>query len=150
MVNPFLEINLRPDADDLKRFGRTVAIGMLILSVIFLLANIFLFNLTMPKALLSPSIMALAGIIVLIMAYFLRLLALPVYYIWFIAGASIGIVVSNVLLAVFFYLVFTPLSLLSRLIIGRDPLKLRRNERLLSNWGESSANKPPERYFKQY
>jgi len=150
MINPFSEINWHPDAEDLRKFGRTVGAGMLVMSAVFLLVNMFHFKSAIPGVLLIPSLIAVAGMAVLVMAYFIRSLALPVYYIWFIAGASIGIVVSNLMLAVFFYLIFTPYSLLLRIATGRDPLKLRRDGKMISNWERSSANKPPRRYFKQY
>lgn len=149
MINPFSEINWKPGKTELRKFGKTVLIGLLIIAALFLLMNLFKFRQPLPKATFSPLILIGAGLTIFLLSYFARPLAMPIYYIWFIAGASIGIVVSNVLLAAFYYLIFTPIALLLK-SRGRDILKIRKNPLQESYWIRIESRKDQRRYFKQY
>lgn len=150
MINPFTEINWIPGANDLKKFGRTVLIGLLVISAALFIANAFILKYPVFKSAYLPLILSASGGAVFIVSYFVKPLALPVYYIWFVAGASMGIVVSNLLLSLFFYFVLTPTGLALKYITGRNPLNLRQIKNQKSNWDNYSANKPLARYFKQY
>ena len=150
MINPFTEINWKPDAKDLRKFGKTVLGGFLIISAVFFLMNIFVFKYSVSKAAYLPLILSASGIAVWFISYFIKPIALPVYYVWFIAGASIGIVITNLLLSLFFYFVFTPVGLALKYFTGRDPLNLKQIKILKSNWKTYAANKSIRRYFKQY
>jgi hypothetical protein len=150
MINPFTEINWNPDTNDLRKFGRTVLIGFLIISAAFLLAGIFIFKYQTNDAVYVPLILSGSGVLICFFSYFIKPISLPVYYIWFIAGASMGIVITNLLLSLFFYFVFTPVGLALKYLTGRDPLNLKKIKDQQSNWNNYNANKPIERYFKQY
>jgi hypothetical protein len=150
MINPFTEINWKPQAGDLRKFGITVLSGFLVISAVLLLVNILVFKYPAAKAAHVPLILSASGIAVCFASYFIKPLSLPLYYVWFIAGASFGIVISNLLLALFFYLVFTPVGLVLRCLTGRDPLNLRPMKNQKSNWHDYGAKKPPVRYFKQF
>ena len=60
----------------------------------------------------------------------------------------IGLVLSTIVLAAMFYLVFTPLGVLMRLA-GRDPLHLRARE-AASNWTPYKQKDDPQDAFRQY
>ncbi len=150
MINPFTEINWKPGTNDLRKFGRTVICGFLIISAVFLIANILVFKYPLAKAAYVPLILSVSGIAVCFISYFIKALALPVYYAWFIIGASVGIVVSNVLLSLFYYFIFTPVGLSIKYLTGRDPLNLKGLKNQKSNWNDHNANRPLMRYFKQY
>jgi hypothetical protein len=150
MINPFSEINWKPGSIELQKFGRTVLIGLLIIAALFLLVNILKLKLPFSKAMVVPLIIAVTGAAVFLLSYCLKPIALPVYYIWFIIGASIGIVVSNILMTLFYYLLFTPLALTLKLLSRRDPLNLKKNSRLNSYWSQHEKSKDQLRYFKQY
>ncbi len=73
----------------------------------------------------------------------------PLYLGWLYAAFPIGWVVTHLLLAIVFYLVFTPIGLIMRLC-GRDPMQRRFNAEAASYW---TARKPigdSERYFRQF
>jgi hypothetical protein len=59
----------------------------------------------------------------------------------------IGWVVSNLLVAVFYFLLITPLAILFRLF-GRDPLALRARK-APTQWHARSANVDPRSYYRQ-
>lgn len=71
----------------------------------------------------------------------------PVFVLASALTAPIGWIMSNVLAAVFFFLVLTPLGLVFRLF-GRDPLALRARG-AGSYWRKHAANADPRSYYRQ-
>jgi len=63
----------------------------------------------------------------------LRPLARWIAFVWYKAGDLLGALVSNVTLALVFFLLLVPVALLYRLF-HRDPLRLRKSEG--SNWAD--------------
>jgi len=72
----------------------------------------------------------------------------PVYVGWMVLAFPIGWVVSRVVLAALFYVVFVPLGLVFR-VAGRDPLQ-RRRRAVETYWAEKPAVNDARRYFKQF
>jgi len=70
-----------------------------------------------------------------------------VYTGWMIAAFPIGWTVSRLMLAVLFYLVFTPVALVFRLM-GRDALQLKRRQ-TGSYWTARPAAGNVKEYFRQ-
>jgi hypothetical protein len=66
-----------------------------------------------------------------------------------IIGMPVGLVVSFILLAAFYFLLLTPLALFFRLI-GRDPLCRRFDGAVTSYWVPHRPNDNAERYFHQF
>ena len=60
----------------------------------------------------------------------------PLYRIWMVIGGFLGFVNSHLLLALVFYLVFTPIGLVMRLL-GRDPI----------DWRFDARSKAPDSYW---
>ncbi len=147
MINPFKEINWRPDEAETRKFGLTVLVGFAVISVLIVLGS----HAGMEKfsnALDISTYLLSAGIIIFAVSYLAPAAARPLYLIWFFVAACIGIVVSNLILMLFFYLVFTPIALLMRLF-GRDPLKLKKSPDL-SNWDSCKRKTDLKRYYRQY
>jgi Saxitoxin biosynthesis operon protein SxtJ len=68
---------------------------------------------------------------------------------WMVLAFPIGWTVSQVLLAVLFYGLFTPIGLIFKLI-GRDPLHRARRPDLKSYWTAKPTPVDLRRYFKQF
>ncbi len=66
-----------------------------------------------------------------------------------LVGMPIGLVVSLILLAAFYFLLLTPLALVFRLI-GRDSLHRRFEANVTSYWVPHQAGEDTERYFHQF
>jgi hypothetical protein len=60
----------------------------------------------------------------------------------------IGIVMTRVVLAVAYYLLFTPLALVFR-VIGRDALSLKRRTDARTYWAPRTGTQEPRRYLRQ-
>ena len=61
----------------------------------------------------------------------------------------IGFVVSQLALAITYYLVFAPIALVFRLM-GRDALHRKLDQRATTYWEPYNPNRGPARYFKQF
>lgn len=73
----------------------------------------------------------------------------PIYVGWLIAAFPIGWIASHVVLAAVFYLVVTPLGLVSRMA-GRDRLSLRPRAGEDTNWSPLDEAIDVHRYFRQF
>lgn len=147
MINPFKEINWRPDKAEIKKFGLTAFVGFVLISIIIMLGEHFGIK-KFSNALHLSIYLLLAGIIIFVLSYLAAPAARPVYLLWFFVAACIGIVVSNLILIFFYYLIFSPLGLLMRLS-GRDPLKLKKASQI-SNWDDRKRKIDLKRYYRQY
>lgn len=72
-----------------------------------------------------------------------------VYTGWMIVAFPIGWTISHLVLAVMFYAVFTPIALLFR-AIGRDELRLRRDQARASYWVPKPGPASVREYFRQF
>jgi hypothetical protein len=72
-----------------------------------------------------------------------------IYVGWMILAFPIGWTVSQVMLAVIFFGLFTPIGFLFRLL-GRDPLHRTRRPELESYWEPKPTPTDLRRYFKQF
>ncbi len=72
-----------------------------------------------------------------------------VYLGMIMATYPIGFVVSHILLAVVYYVVFTGVAVLLRLL-GRDPMNRKLEPSAPTYWLDREATADTERYFRQY
>jgi hypothetical protein len=88
---------------------------------------------------------AVVGVAGLLSPGFIRV----VYVVWMAAVFPIGFVVSNVVLAIVFYGVVSPIGLLAKLT-GRNALQLGFDRDARTYWNTRQQIKDPRRYFRQY
>lgn len=148
MINPFLEINWRPEKKDLKRFGKTMITGFTVISIIFFIMNICR-DIPMEQAYVVPTWIFGAGVVIYLITLTVPKASLPIYFVWFALSACIGIVIANVILLFFFYCIFSVFAVIFRLISGRDPLTLKKQDKE-SYWVEYTHKSDVRRYFRQY
>jgi hypothetical protein len=72
----------------------------------------------------------------------------PLYFAWMRLVSPIGWVVSNVALALVYFLIVTPLGLAMR-TMRRDPLRLRRRPHASTHWVARAQSDDPARYLRQ-
>jgi hypothetical protein len=146
MVNPFKEVNWKPDNTAKRKFAVSLIIGFPCIALFFFLVGGLMHKGWNPAILYQVGgIGALAGVTF----YVIPVLAGPVYLIWYAVACSIGLVVSNVLLVGMFYLVLTPIGLLLR-VLGRDPMQKQPDKGAKSYWQPAEQTKDPRRYYRQY
>ena len=73
----------------------------------------------------------------------------PIYVAWMGASFPIGWVVSHVLLGLTFFVLFTIVGGIFR-VIGRDPLGLKFDRAATTYWVRRSPRTDPRRYFRQF
>jgi hypothetical protein len=75
----------------------------------------------------------------------------PIYIAWMALALTLGLVVSTVILTLFFFLVITPIGWAARLL-GKDFLRLKLEPQAPTYWlpREGPAAKSPADYEKQY
>src|SRR5262245_14682647 len=73
----------------------------------------------------------------------------PLFVGWMMAVFPIGWVVSRIVLGTIFYLVFTPISLIFR-IIGRDALALKPGSTNSSYWRSRPGSNDQKQYLRQF
>jgi hypothetical protein len=147
MINPFKEINWKPDRAELRKFGWSLMTGFPIIALIFFTATSI-----MTQALPSPNFFLLLGGIgaaVGLVSLLVPALAKPFYTVWYGFAGCIGIVMTNLLFMLIFYGLFTSFGLFMRLI-RRDALGLKRKGDVTSYWKDAPPEKPAIHYFRQY
>ncbi len=92
------------------------------------------------------SLVAVAAAFVLLGFVAPKVLA-PLNWLWFQLGQLLGKIVSPLVLGAIFFLMLTPVSLLTRLF-GRDELRLKRKASQTSYWLERAPPGPEPESFK--
>lgn len=73
----------------------------------------------------------------------------PIYVGWMAIGFPIGFVVSHILFGVVYFVLFTAIALLFRLI-GRDALQRKFDKEAQTYWIKRAATPSPKDYFNQF
>ena len=90
------------------------------------------------------------GVLLIVFGFLFPKILKHVYIAWMSAAIVIGFVVSNVILTVFFFLVITPIGLITRLL-GKDFLALKIDREASTYWiPREGATKTPAEYERQF
>ena len=136
---PIIEINKNPSPRDLNVFG-----------LLFLLfAGVIGAGLYWRSGAHEAARTAwIAGALLTALYFAIPPLRRPFYLGWLYVTFPIGFVLSHVILGAVFYLVFTPIGLVMRLL-GKDPLHRRLDRAAATYWVEHDPHSDPKRYFRQ-
>lgn len=135
-----VDINWNPNRRELRWFG-----GLLIVfcGVVAWVVSRGRDDSTLPIAIAATG--AVAGVTGLLRPELIRY----VYVAWMVAVSPIAFVVSNLIVAVVFYLVVTPIGFAMK-FAGRDAMRLEPRRDADSHWVEKKMPKDARRYFRQY
>ncbi len=133
-------LNLKPDDKTLKEFAE---FGMFILGLVA--APWFLYRGHVTTAIVFWIVAIVLRVLAFVNPQWVRspFIALSVVT-W-----PIGFVISHVALAIVYYLVFTPMALLFRLL-GRDALKRKLDRQAPTYWQAYNPDRGTARYLKQF
>ena len=148
MINPFDDVNWRPDEEELRSFGRSMLLGFSGLSLLVLVLN--LSRLPLDESVAIPAVFFLIGVFFFLVSKLGAPVALPFYWVWYALAGAIGIVVANFLLLLFFYVFFTGFAVVFRIASGRDPLSLKKDSNVRTWWRNRAGKRNLKSYFKQY
>ena len=136
-----VEINWHPSRKELRCFATVFLIAAVVVSL--------LLHVLKGLDIRWVAIISVVGIIVFL-GSFVSLKAARMVYLGLVLGAlPIGWVVSVLLLAIFYFGLISPLSIVFRLI-GRDVLGRKFDRNVGSYWIAHRAPEDPERYFHQF
>jgi hypothetical protein len=134
-------INWNPEKKQLRTFG---TIALLAAACLFLL-----FYLLKGLAIQKSVIIFAVGLVIFIISRTSLKFTKMIYLGLTLVTLPIGLAVSFIVLALFYFLLLTPLGLIFRLI-GRDSLGLKFNLAANSYWKKCSGSGSIERYFRQF
>lgn len=134
-------INRHPTQKDLRSFGW---ITLVMLTIIALLLH-WLKGLIWQWVLLISA----AGLLVFILSLISTKLVKPIYVSLQLITFPIGLVISFVIMAAFYYLILTPVGLFFKLI-GRDLLNRKFDRQTKTYWVRYNPPDSVRRYFKQF
>ena len=90
------------------------------------------------------------GVLLIVSGFLFPKILKYVYIAWMSVAIVLGFVVSNVILTVFFFLVITPIGLITRLL-GKDFLALKIDREASTYWiPREGATKTPAEYERQF
>ena len=123
----------------LKRFGITIFICLFLIGAILMLRHRPAFKVLWP-----------AGLLFLVLAYAFPSILKPIYQIWMILAFCLGWINTRLILGIIFYLVITPIGLISK-VFRKDFLDLKWRENKVSYWRKKEPKMfTPESYEKTF
>ena len=131
--------NIKSKKSDLRNFGITVGIILLIISG-------FLFW----KEKESFQILLFFGITLFILGIAIPFILKPIYWVWMIFATILGWIMTRVILSLLFYIIVTPIGLIPR-FFGKQFLELRWDKSKESYWNfRTNEHLKKENYEKQF
>jgi hypothetical protein len=135
----FQHVKWRPDARELRRFAIAMLIGFFVLGALSAWRG---------RAIGTGPIVLWSIGATLAVAAFVPKLGRIAYLAVYLPTSIIGYVVSNVMLALMFFLVITPLGFILKLM-GKDLLQQRREKRT-TQWTPVKESKNEDSYYRQF
>lgn len=129
---------IRTTRKNLRSFGITLAIVLLLLSVYFLWKDVSAYRYLVP----------IAGVLI-VTGWLIPVILKPIYRLWMTIAVIIGFVITRVILGLLYYFVFTPIGLISRLS-GREFLGLEWDATRPTYWNHRKEQRSKEDYLKQF
>jgi hypothetical protein len=145
-MNPFREVNWRPNLAARRQFARSLVIGFPCVALLMLVAHRVqggAWSLGFPLAL------AAGGVAAGLVLWALPQIALPFYVVWYGAACCIGLVVGNVVLAAVYLLMFAPFGW-ARRALGRGEFSKGFDRTATTYWRDAELPEDAARYYRQY
>lgn len=148
MLNPFAEINWKPTVNERRKFAASLVFGLPCVALVLLLAG-WLVKGHWQANLQVALWLAGGGVALGCVLWTAPQIAWPFYAVWHFVSCCMGLVVGNLLLAGFFYLILTPVGLAKR-SLTKPAITKRFNRQATTYWKGAGPSPEPEQYFKQF
>jgi len=130
---------IKSEKDDLRKFGITVGIILMIIAG-------FLFW----KEKDASQIFLTIGTLLFFLGIAIPFILKPIYWVWMIFAIILGWIMTRIILGLLFYIVFTPIGLISRLL-GKQFIELQWNKTSSTYWNYRSRDAfEKQKYEKQF
>ena len=131
--------NIKSEKSDLRKFGITIGVILLIIAVFLFWKENELYK-----------IFLVVGIALCVAGIAIPVILKPIYWIWMILATILGWVMTRLILSLLFYLIFTPIGLIPR-ILGKKFIELKWNKTDSTYWNYRSRGVyEKEKYEKQF
>ena len=131
--------NIRSEKSDLRKFGITFGLILLIIAGFLFWKENELFQ-----------IILTIGVVLCVLGITLTVVLKPIYWMWMIFATVLGWIMTRVILCVLFYAILTPTGLILRLF-GKQFLELKWNKTDITYWNYRPKDLfVPEKYEKQF
>jgi uncharacterized protein YacL len=146
MMNPFKEVNWKPDVAERRKFARSLVIGFPCIAMVLIVAS---WLKTGAWKIQPALIIGGTGLVIGLVLLALPGIARPFYVIWYGLACAIGLIVGNILLAVVFYILITGVGIAMRLV-GRCSISTRMDKQAATYWKDAKPVTDPQRYYRQF
>ena len=136
-----IKINLKPTDKELRLFGLAALVASILVTALLYLVKGLAFQ--------WCGVIVGIGVVIFLCSIVSMTLIRWIYLGLTLLTFPIGLAISFMVLAVFYYCVLTPLGLIFRLF-GRDPLRLKFEKAAKSYWVAHRPSEKNERYFSQF
>jgi hypothetical protein len=145
MMNPFRDVDWKPDLAKKRKFAESLMIGFPVLGIFFALVAWFGLHRWNPIFLWIGLIGLLLGLVL----WLVPAVAHPFYLVWHFVACCMGFVIGNMLLIAFYYLVITPIGLCLR-GLGKLSLQKSFNKNAPTYWRDVEKKVDLQRYYRQF
>jgi magnesium-transporting ATPase (P-type) len=145
MMNPFTEVDWNPDRAGRRKFAVSLIIGFPVIAVIFSLITWLVRHAWKPFFLWLGAIGFAAGVVL----WLLPQISKPFYLAWYFLACCMGFVVGNLVLSLFYFLIFTPIGLALR-AAGRLSLRKQPDKIRTTYWSDAEKEIDSSRYYRQF
>ena len=151
-----IDVDWNPDNKKLKEFGWVSVIGFSVIGFLFLPTVRWLHGLGGEEAVAwvgwnwkISQVLLGVGLVIWVLSLISTKLVRPVYIAWMALAFPIGWTISHIVLGLLYFLMFTPMALVFRLI-GRDALERQIDKQADSYWIHRQGSLPSSRYVRQF
>ena len=131
--------SIKSEKSDLRKFGLLIGIILIIIA-----------GLLFWKEKESFQTFFIVGTLLCLLGLVIPTILKPIYWIWMFFGTILGWIMTRIILSFMFYLILTPIGLISRLF-GKEFLELRMNKSKASYWNiRTNEHLKKENYEKQF
>lgn len=145
MLNPFKDVNWNPGLAQRRAFAKSLMIGFPIIAAVFALISLATTRTVKPFFYWLGGIGFGVGLVL----WLVPQVAKPFYLLWYFIGCSIGIVVSNVIMVLFYFGIMTPFGIVLRAL---KKLSIRKtvDRRAATYWQDAEKPVDLKRYYRQF
>jgi len=131
--------NIKSTKSDFRKFGITIGVFLMVIA-----------GLLFWKGKESFDILLISGFILCVLGIAIPVVLKPFYWVWMILAAILGWIMTRVILSLLFYVVITPIGVLSRLF-GNQFLELKWDKSKDSYWNpRTTKQQKNENYESQF
>ena len=131
--------NIKGTRENLRKFAITVTVVLAVIGVVLLWKNRAGYQ----------YLWLIAGLLI-VCGWAVPAILKPLYFVWLAFAALLGWIMTRVILGILFYIIFTPIGVIGRML-GKRFLDLRWKAAVDSYWEYRKDRRfDPERYEKQF